>query len=303
MQYLKQTDKFFWLFLILAIIFGLSFPSFFQSFEGVVLYIIMSIMLLLFLKVDILDVVTHMKTPFTILYICIVNLILLPIIVFFLFSNVDPKLQMSLFFLAALPTGVSSAVFTDIMKARTSLNLTIVIVSNLLAIFTIPFLFFIFYQADLNLDYAGLFKTLLLIIFIPFVLAKALKQLLKDSVIESMQSYLNFKIISLLSFMIMICISFQADMLLSLTKADFKNIGILFICFFVFQLVGYFSIFWKPKGEKIACSNSCMIMNNILGIVLALAFFDQYTLSIVILSLIPWNVMIIAKHWYKKFLP
>lgn len=303
MQYLKQTDKFFWLFLIIAIISGLSFPSFFQAFEGVVIYIIMTIMLLLFLKVDIVDVVTHMKTPFTILYICLVNLVLLPILVYFLFSNVDPKLQMSLFFLAALPTGVSSAVFTDIMNARTSLNLTIVIVSNLLAIFTIPFLFFIFYQADLNLDYIGLFTNLLKIIFIPFVIAKALKQLLKDSVVTNIQSYLNFKIIILLSFMIMICISFQSEMLTSMTNTDIKNIGILFICFIVFQLIGYFSIFWKPKGEKLACSNSCMIMNNILGIVLALAFFDQYTLNIVILSLIPWNIMIIAKHWYKRFLP
>jgi arsenite transporter len=303
MQYLKQTDKFFWLFLLIAIFSGLIFPSFFQAFEGLVVYIIMTIMLLLFLKVDILDVVTHMKSPFTILYICLINLIILPIMVYFLFSSLDLKLQMSLFFLAALPTGVSSAVFTDIMKARTSLNLTIVIVSNLLSIFTIPFLFFIFFQADLNLDYFGLFTNLLKIIFIPFIIAKALKQLLKDSIISNMKSYLNFKIIILLSFMIMICISFQSNMLTSMTRTDIKNIGILFMCFILFQLVGYFSIFWKSKSEKLACSNSCMIMNNILGIVLALAFFDTYILNIIILSLIPWNIMIIAKHWYKRYLP
>ena len=46
-----------------------------------------------------------------------------------------------------------------------------------------------------------------------------------------------------------------------------------------------------------------MIMNNILGIVLAIAFFDQAVLNILVLSLIPWNIMIIVKHFYKRFLP
>ena len=59
----------------------------------------------------------------------------------------------------------------------------------------------------------------------------------------------------------------------------------------------------KSKGEKLASSNSCMIMNNILGIVLAIAFFDQAVLNILVLSLIPWNIMIIVKHFYKRFLP
>ena len=61
--------------------------------------------------------------------------------------------------------------------------------------------------------------------------------------------------------------------------------------------------FLESKGEKIAVANAKMIINNILGVVLALAFFPPEILTIVIVSLIPWNAMIILKHWYKKYLP
>ena len=79
--------------------------------------------------------------------------------------------------------------------------------------------------------------------------------------------------------------------------------GILFLMFIFLQLLGYFSVFWHKKGEKIAVANAKMIINNILGVVLALAFFPPEILTIVIVSLIPLNAMIILKHWYKKYLP
>ena len=303
MAIVKKIEQFFWVFLIAAIFLGFKFPLFLQQFEGFVLYIIMIIMGLLFLKVDIIDVIIHIKKPMTIIYIAVIKLLALPTLIYFLFSNAPIHLQMGLFLLAALPTGVSSAAFTDIMKGHTSLNLAAVIITNLLSIFTIPFLFFIFFKAEIQLDHMGLFINLLKIIFIPFVIAKILKRTLVPNLIKNLQSYLNIKIILLLCAMIMISISFQADTILSSLDIHIKTLLTLFFCFFLFQMAGYFCVFWKTKGEKLAISNSCMIMNNILGIVLALAFFQDEVLTVVLLSLIPWNVMIIAKHWYKRFLP
>ena len=131
MRYLTKTDRFFWVFIIISIFLGLSYPQVFMPYEGYIIYIIMCIMGLLFLKVDIIDVITHIKNPLTVIYISCIKLILLPIIVYFVLIKADPTIQMSLFLLAALPTGVTSALFTDIMNGRTSLNLTIVIITNL----------------------------------------------------------------------------------------------------------------------------------------------------------------------------
>ena len=115
MRYLTKTDRFFWVFIIISIFLGLSYPQVFMPYEGYIIYIIMCIMGLLFLKVDIIDVITHIKNPLTVIYISCIKLILLPIIVYFVLIKADPTIQMSLFLLAALPTGVTSALFTDIM--------------------------------------------------------------------------------------------------------------------------------------------------------------------------------------------
>ncbi len=303
MRYLTKTDRFFWVFIIISIFLGLSYPQVFMPYEGYIIYIIMCIMGLLFLKVDIIDVITHIKNPLTVIYISCIKLILLPIIVYFVLIKADPTIQMSLFLLAALPTGVTSALFTDIMNGRTSLNLTIVIITNLLSIFSIPFLFFIFYNTDLNLNYMLLFTSLLKIILIPLLIAKLIKRVFIPNIVQNLQSYFNFKIIILLSCMVTISISVCSQTLIQTYSEQISPLLILFGCFLAFQLIGYFSIFWKSKGEKLASSNSCMIMNNILGIVLAIACFDQAVLNILVLSLIPWNIMIIVKHFYKRFLP
>ena len=300
---LKKIEQYFWVILIAAVCLGFTAPSIFKQFEHYVVYIIMVIMGFLYLKVDILDVITHLKKPHLLLYISFVNLIVLPIIVYFVFQGVDPDLLIALFLLAALPTGVSSAAFTDIMQGRTSLNLSVIIVTNLFSVITIPFLFFTLFKTDLQLDHMSLLVILLKIFFIPFFIAKVLKHVILKKYLTKVQHFSNIMIIFLLAFMITISISFRAESILTHLPLQVKNIAILFACFIGFQLIGYFSSFWLPKGEKLAVSNSCMIMNNILGIVLALAFFSEEVVTIVLLSLLPWNVMIIAKHWYKRFLP
>ena len=298
-------DQHFWVFLTTSVGLGLYVPHFFISYEGYIIYIIMIIMGILFLKVDIIDIVTHIKQPGILIYAAFINLIVSPLCIYFIFSKIAPDMVIGLTLLAALPAGVTSAAFTDIMKGRTCLSVTVIIVTNLLCIFTIPFLFWTLFKADLNLDYIGMFFNLLKVFLIPFFIAKVLKHVILTEYVEKLQSYYNIIIIFLLSFMIMISIAYEAHFLLANITLLIKPLAILFLVFIILQCIGYFSVGWLNKGEKIALSNSNMIMNNILGIVLAIAFFSNNpeVISIVILSLIPWNIMIILKHWYKRFLP
>lgn len=296
MLVLKQMDRIFWMFLPVAIFLGFLFPDLFQPYEGAVIYLVMGIMGLLFLKVDIVDVLTHIKKPGLLIYVSFVNLIFIPVLVYLvLFRFLPQEIAMALFLLAALPSGVSSAVFTDIMEGRTSLSLTIVIVTNLLATFTIPALFWILFKTDLDLDIQSLFINLLMVIVIPFIIAKFVKRVALRSVMDYVRDYLNFMVIVLLSIMLMISVAFQADTIMQNFGELAKIMGILYVAFFVYQMIGYFSVFWHGKGEKVAVSNSCMIMNNVLGIVLAVAFFSPKVVTIVILSIIPWSTMIIFK--------
>lgn len=319
MVFLKKMDRYFGLFLSAGVLFGFLFPNFFLNFEAYVIYILMAIIGLLFMKVDVVDIVTHVQKPLLLVYIAAFNLIAIPIIAFFLFTlpffnHVDPALLTGIILLAALPSGVSSAVFTDIMNGRTSLNLTIVIMSNLMSAVTMPMVFKFLFSSTIaiaDIDYSYLFISIFGIIFVPFIIAKLIKRLIfpiaqkclpKTPNLES-ENYYNFLILTLLSFMMMISISLGAEQI----KSDFSSLIITLIIlygvFFLFQVLSYFSVYWLQKGEKLAVSNASMIMNNILGIVIAIAFFDQKVLNIIILSFIPWSTMIILKHWYRHLLP
>ena len=303
MKILKQVDKYFWVFLFTSIILGLFFPAPFQPLENYVIYIVMTIIGLLFLKVDIIDIVTHIKNPLFLLYIAFVNLVVTPVITYFVFRGLTPELTPGLVFLAALPSGVTSAAFTDMMKGRTSLTLTTIIVTNLLSIITIPFVFYLLFNHSMEIHVMELGLNLLKVFAIPFFIAKVLKHVLVKDLTAKLQDYYNIIIVSLLSLMITVSISFASEYITSHLSVSYSKLGYLFLAYIIFQLVGYFSIFWHKKGEKVAVSNSNMLTNNILGIVLALAFLTEDILYLVILSLIPWSVMIVAKHWYKRFLP
>ena len=301
MKVLCSIDRYFSFCLVGAIAMGVLLPKL-QHFQDCVLYIIMAILTLTFLKTNIADVLIHMRKPFRVLYLVILNMVIIPILTFVIFEPLDPELIMGLVLLAALPTGVSSATFTDIMKGKTCLTLLIIIVGTLLAPFSIPALFYVLYRNTLPLDYLGLFQNLLIIILIPMALSQLIKILFEDMVTK-VQSYINSVVIFLLSFMIAIVMAIKSEEILCNLSSTFELLGILFIMFIVFQLVGYFGCFWLKKGEKVAVANSTTIMNNTLGIVLALAFFGPKVEMLVILSIIPWNFMIIIFHWYKRLLP
>jgi predicted Na+-dependent transporter len=303
MTALKQIDKYFWICLILAIVFGLYLPGIFSPFQDWILYVIMAMLFLVFIKVDIKDMVNHVRNPFLMLYIVAFNMVLMPILLYFIFhGRIDQETVMGLVLLAALPCGVSSAAFTDIMEGHTSLTLTIILVSTLVAPFTIPFIFWALYNTNLELDYFGLLKSLLMIIMIPAAASQFFKNLFENYV-DRAQKYVNIFVVFLTAFMVATILSVHAGYILTHLKQSLPLLAILYFVFFLLQILGYFSVFWLKKGEKVAVSNSNIIMNNMLGVVLAMAFFTPKIVMLIVLSILPWNTVLIIFHWYKKYLP
>lgn len=303
MALLKNFDKFFWIILLAGMISGLTVPSLFVPLQGIIIYLVMSILFYLFLKVDVVEILADIRKPFFLLYVAVINLIITPLIVYYIFRQTAGENIYGYVLLASLPAGVSSAAFTDIMKGRTSLTLILIVLTNLLAIVTIPLMFFILFNKSLELDSLQMSWSLFKVFFIPFLLAKTAKHFVLKTAIKKVQLYINPLIVCTLSLMIAISVSFQANYVLHNLKSQPRTIGLLFVLLIISQLIAYFGVWWKDKDAKVAISNSNMIMNTVLGIVLSIAFFPENVTYIVILSLVPWTIMIIAKNWYQKFLP
>jgi BASS family bile acid:Na+ symporter len=299
----KTFDRYFWLFLILGVVFGFLVPKWAVLFEQYIIHIVMAIMCLLFLKIDIMRIVKHLTTPFFLLFVCFITLIVTPLLTFLIFRFFEPNLFQAIVLLSALPTGISSALFTDIMRGRAPLALTITIVTNLFAAFTIPFIFWLLFKQNLDIDYFSLFVDLLSVIFIPFLIAKTLKHVVLKKWHPFLQNYYNSAILILLFFMIMIIIAYQADYIIQNFTSLLFPLAMLFVVFIFFQMVGYFSVIWRTTGGKLAVSNANLIMNNVLGVVIAVSFFPPQVVTLIILSFIPRSILIICTHWYKRYLP
>src|SRR6266480_5980004 len=119
-------DKF-WLVLLLALIFGLVIPSFGKSLNFLLIPILMITSFLTYLKVESLDIAAHIKKPIFILYILLANLLLIPIVTYWLFHILTPSLAIGFLLLAATPSAVASPMLTDIMKGNVPLSIVICI--------------------------------------------------------------------------------------------------------------------------------------------------------------------------------
>jgi bile acid:Na+ symporter, BASS family len=305
MEIVHKIDKYFWILMCFAIICGFAFPEFLQSINVNVMYILMFVMGILFIKIDIDDWFHHIRNPFFLLYIALINLIVIPVIIFFIFGFLqDRNLTIAIILLASLPAGVTSVAVTDIMRGRTPLSLTITIVTNLLATITIPFVFSILFKTNLDIRMFDLFLHLLMIIVLPMIVALILQKfLIKEKIIVKLRKWANLTIIVLISFMMMISVAYQSGYILENVASLGKPLLILFLAFFILHLLGYFSVYWRHRGGRMSVANSNMIINIFLGLLLAVTFFPVDVSTYIFLAFIPWCVMIVAKHFYKRYIP
>ena len=303
MKFLNTINRYFWVHLLIAIVLGFLFPQHLQSLEGIVLYIMIATLFLVFLKVKYTNVIQEFKKPVKLLYIVLLNMILIPAVIYVLFKPVDPNLRMALVLLAALPAGIPTAVFTDIMEdGQSSFTIMIMMVTTLVAPFTIPLVFWMLYHQTFGLDLQSLFLNLLLVLVIPFVAAQILRKAC-EPIVNKSNDVINALVLLCTSLIIMIVMAMESQYILTHKQEVFYILGSLYGAFLLIQLMGYFGAYWLKKGEKVAISNSNVMMNQVLGIIVSLAIFDPKIALVVIVATIPWNTMIMVFHWYKKYLP
>jgi bile acid:Na+ symporter, BASS family len=288
MKILIFLEKQFWGVLIVGIILALLFPFLGEILSPFVLAILMVVLYLAYLKIDLSEFLVHIKKPFFLLYILSLFLFIIPVLVYFLFQFVNPHLAIACLLLAAIPTGIAAPALTDIVKGNTSLAAAVCFVSYLVAPFSVVFLFQVLTGTTLTLDSVGLFKTLLLMSVVPLIAAQITRKYAMSLIEKTKKGYSGISIL-FMGIIIYIVIAVQTKTILADPLAVIPDTLWLYSLFFILQIVGYFSAFWRKKEDKIALSVSKAYMNNALAIVLALQFFGPQVALLTVLSEIPWG--------------
>jgi BASS family bile acid:Na+ symporter len=161
-----------------GIVVGVALPGMAGVFSPYVLYFMMVILFLSFLRIDFTALLSLGPGPlFEVVVWSAWKLIILPVILWGLCRVVMPELSLAVLLLAGVSAGVTAPFFAGLLGASVERALQVVIVTSLLVPLTLPTLAHMLMEAQLDIPYWHMVRMLLLVMFIPLFLALALRRL------------------------------------------------------------------------------------------------------------------------------
>lgn len=284
-------EKNFWLFLIAGIFFGLWNPVQFAAPPFVPKMLLGMMLFLVFLKIDALEILENIKNYKLMIYIASVYMFIIPVLFFFSINFFDPELAIGILLLTAMPAGVSTPALTDIVKGNASLSMSLAIVSQMIAPFTVPFLFWMIDLKGYSINKLLMLNDMAIIVFVPMIISQIIKKYFPITIKKTQHLFTSANVLVLFTF-VYIAISSQRDVILENPAGLIWKMAVLYLVFIILHVIGYLICFKENKENRIAVAIGAAYMNNGLAIVLAASYFKPEILVLMVLSEIPWNTLL-----------
>jgi bile acid:Na+ symporter, BASS family len=284
-------EKYFWIFLLAGIIIGLWLPVPFKTPKVLPKVLLGMMLFFVFLKIDISAVAEKMKDYKRMVFISLVYMIIIPVSFFLLIRIFDKQMALGILLLTAMPAGVSSPALTDILKGNVTLAMSIAIITQLIAPFTVPLLFWMIGTKGLDINKLLLFRDIAIMVFVPLIIAQILKKYFPVAIKKSQHLFTSTNVLLLFIF-VYIALSAQRNIILDNPVSLVWKTLFLYLVFIILHAIGYYISFRESKEDKIATSVTAAYMNNGLAIVLAYSYFGPEIIVLMVLSEIPWNTLL-----------
>lgn len=272
---------------------GIGFPEFARIFAPYSLYFIMFLLFFSFLRINFLQIFQEArKRAFVIFILCLFKLCLIPIGLFFLTRAVWPEYAVPVLLLSGISTGVVAPFISGLLEATTILVLIMVVISSLIAPFSLPALVSILAGQMIEIPFLVMVKILALVIFVP-ALASLLIRSLYPSVLERLERA-QFPV----SLFTIACINLgvfaqYSSFFLKTPATMAESIFVAFVLSAVYHGVG-FLVTWRMKREdRLAGAISFAVINNILVVAFASHYFGPLSPALAALYMLPFFTMIV----------
>lgn len=287
----KFIEKHFWVILIAGILIGLWNPVPFEAPPFLLKIVLFLMLFLVFLKIDALEVLENIRNYKLMIYIASVYMFLIPLLFFFSIRIFDTDLAIGILLLTAMPAGVSTPALADILKSNVSLSMSLVIVSQLIAPFTVPLLFWLIDFNSLTINKLLVFKDISILVFLPMIISQIIKKYFPVAISKTEHFFTSANVFLLFSF-VYVAISSQRNVLLENPAGMIWKIAILYLVFIILHIIGYLTCIKQKKENRISVAIGAAYMNNGMAIVLAASYFKPEILVLMVLSEIPWNTLL-----------
>ncbi len=290
----KFIKEYFWLLFILGILAGIFLP-FSSLITPYILYMLMFTLFLSCLNIDISRLVRKIRDLRLVIYLVFLILIVVPLLFYFIFNSfLESEYSLAILILLAMPTGMTTPLYVNILKGDNELALIIVTITSLLSTLTIPFLIYFLVGIQTNINFIQMFTTLSMIIFIPFILSILFRRIGKRIIDNTKKYYSSISILIITFIMAGAIAKVNFIQIISNDKSIIYPFFLLFVLAILLHIIGYYVVYKKDNKTKITSSLAIAYMNSTLAIVFAAQFFNPKTLLLVVLYQIPTNLVLIC---------
>jgi bile acid:Na+ symporter, BASS family len=284
--------------ILFAVLFGsvaaaVLFPDLGQVFQPCLLYFMMLLLFLSFLRVDFsafLDV--SGAALLRLAAMAGLKLIVLPAALYGAALLVLPDYAIPVLLLSGISTGVVAPFIGTLVSADIAQILRMVIVTSVAAPFSLPCLVKVLAGASITIPLGDMIQLLAVVVFIPMTLVCFLRQyspilIEKISAKQFPISLLTFCIINLGVFSKYSTFFFQNPVQILVA------VGVAYVLSVIYYLAGFIITPGRSREERLAAGVSFAAMNNVLVIVFASRFFGPLSPTLAAMYMFPFFTMIV----------
>lgn len=301
MRLLLSFERHFWFWCILSTIAGLFWPAPFRLLQPkpVLDITLMGILFCTCLKIDRRTILDALRRPGFMAWTAFLLLLVMPCATYTVARLVAPDFAVGFLILAAMPAGMAAGAMTEVAGGTAGHALAVTTVTSLLCPLTVPPIIRVLTGTAAPMtDLARQAGLLMLLLFIPLILAQITKRLWPTAVERIKPILTSLSIISLCLLVLGAMSANSATFMAHLDRAPALLAGV-FIFSAAFHLGGFFIAPAAPIGERVALSVATAYVNNGLAIVFAMSFFsaDPFAVLPAILIEFPMTLLILPLRW------
>jgi len=277
---------------------AIIYPDFGSLFQALPIYCVMANFFLSYLSIELTSVWKALQSHGRqIMTFTIMKLVILPIILFFIFDYFAPSYALAALLLTGVSTGVVAPFISNLVKGNSSLVLVVVVITSVLAPFTLPALIKIVAVSQAEISFGGMIRMLALVIFVPILAVEILRRLAPKLLAPLMKS--QFPVSLMLFAIINLGVFYryapffkkEPHMIIMATIVAFGLAA-------VYCIVGIF--FFRKSSTENQLAGAVMLgnLNNVLVIVFSSKFFGPVEPLVAAMYLIPFFSLVIPLKYY-----
>ncbi len=272
---------------------GIGLPEFGRPFAPYPLYFMMFQLFFSFLSINFLQVFQDIKKKaFILLILCLFKLCIIPVGLFFLAQALWPEYAIPVLLLSGISTGVLAPFISGLLEASTLLVLMTVVVSSLLAPFSLPALVSLLIGHTITIPFLSMVRILAMVIFLPALAVILLRSLCPRSLEKLKTFQFPASLISIGCISLGVFAKYSSFFIGAPVKVA-ETILVAFALSIVYHAVG-FLVTWRMKREdRLAGAVSFAYMNNVLVVAFSSHFFGPVSPALAALYMLPFFAMIV----------